>query len=222
MIVAIHQPNYFPYYGYFHKIKSSDLFVFLDNVTYSKENFTNRNRVKTPQGEKWLTVPIFKKGILEMEIKDVSIMNTDDWRRSHFGIIRDSYRKSRYFHPYENIISSIYRKEWDNLCDLNIFITEKLSSVLGISAKFVRASELDVHGKKADLIFDICKTLGADTYYCGVSGKKYNDEQKFKDSNIKVIYQEFVHPIYEQPYGDFIPNLSILDLFFNMRIGEYL
>jgi hypothetical protein len=221
MIVSIHQPNFFPYYGYFDKINVSDIFVFLDNVTYSKESFTNRNRIKTPKGEAWLTVPLNKKGILEKEIKNVTISNTIDWRTAHMNLIHENYVHSKYYRQYENIINSIYKKEWHNLSDLNIFITETLAQLFNIGGTFIRASELDVHGKKETLIPEICKAVGADVYYCGISGRKYNDNLHFEKYDIKIIYQNIKHPIYQQLYGDFLSNLSIIDLIFNMGVDLY-
>lgn len=222
MTVAIHQPNYFPYYGYFHKIKSSDIFVFLDNVKFSTESFTNRNQIKTSAGVKWLTVPIVRKDISKTVIKDVKISNVENWCKSHLEIIYDSYRDSKHFQSYKNVIKSVYDKRWDNLCELNIYITERLCKVLDINTKFIRASSLNVSEKKAGLICEICEELGADIYFSGISGRNYNDEQRFKEHDIEVIYQSFEHPIYQQLHGNFIENLSILDIFFNMRIGDYL
>lgn len=217
MKVSIHQPNYFPYYGYFHKIKNCNIFVFLDNVTFSNNSYINRNRIKTQKGLTWLTVPVVKTNILKTSIKDISISNISDWATKHWNIIDNSYNKSKYFQIYKNFFRSVYDKKWENLCDLNVYTVQKICEILNIDTNFIRASELNVKGSGSDIILNICKELNADIYFSGISGKSYLNELDFKKNNIQIIYQNFEHPVYPQLFGQFISNLSIIDVIFNIE-----
>jgi len=215
--VSIHQPNYFPYYGYFNKIKNSDIFVFLDNVTFSKDSFINRNKIKTPEGIKWLTVPVKNKDILSTEIKDVEIFGSG-WKDRHIKIIENSYRKTPNFWKIYDILIDVYSRDWKKMSDLNIYIIKSISKEINLKTEFVSASNLGVSGKSTELILNICKKLKADIYLSGSSGKNYMEEKRFLDNNIVLKYQEFSHPIYKQFYGDFVKNLSILDILFNTEV----
>jgi hypothetical protein len=214
MIVSIHQPNYFPYYGYFNKIKHCDTFVFLDNVTYSKNSYINRNRIKTCDGVKWLTVPVVNKNILNKEIKDVEISG-EKWKKDHLKTLEYNYNKTLKYYPIHDILTDIYNRDWKNLSELNIYVINSLCNYLQIDTKFVRASELGVSGKSTELLLNICKKLKADTYLAGSSGKNYMDEKIFTDNNIDIKHQSFTHPMYNQKYGEFVENLSMLDAVFN-------
>lgn len=217
MIVTIHQPNFFPYYGYFNKIKNSDIFVFLDNVTFSKNGFINRNTIKTEKGAVWITVPVVNKNIINTEIKDVMISG-DDWKTTHKQLINKNYKGSKNIEFFSSFLNDIYTRSWDNLSKLNIYIIKNICNYINIDTEFVLASELKLKGKRTELLADICEELGADTYLSGVSGKNYLDEKIFLDKDIKIIYQKFKHPEYKQLHGDFIPNLSILDMLFNTEV----
>jgi len=215
MIVAIHQPNYIPWQGFFYKMIKCDIFVFLDNVQYSKNNIINRNKIKTHNGEMWLTVPVLTKDSCRQLISDVKINNTFDWRRKHWNSIRQNYAKTSFFKEYSPYLNNIYSKQWDKLIDLNKTLIKFIADCLEIRKEFVDASSLNVSGKSTDLLVDICKKLDGDVYLSGESGKKYMDEEKFKEIGIKVEYTDFTQPEYNQLYGDFIPNLSVLDILFN-------
>jgi hypothetical protein len=217
MIISIHQPNYFPYYGYFNKIKYSDVFVFLDNVTFSKNSYINRNKIKTSDGVKWLTVPIINDNILNTKIKDVNIFGSV-WKHKHIKTIEYNYSKSINFCSVYDILTDIYKKDWKNLSDLNTYIISNICNLLEMKPNFVWASKLDVSGKSTHLLADICEELKADTYLSGSSGKNYIEDKIFSENNIKVIYQKFKHPVYNQRYGNFVENLSILDMLFNTDV----
>jgi hypothetical protein len=215
MIVSIHQPNYLPWLGYFHKIANCDVFVLQDNVPYTT-NFINRNMIKTSCGASWLTLGVLTKGRQGQLIGDVKINNEIPWRRTHWKTIKANYSKAPYFSDYKDRFESIYQKEWESLADLNETLVKLISEILGIrNVKFVRASELGVCGKSTNLLINICKALGSDTYLSGNGGKKYMDEELFEKEGIKLKYSEFQHPVYNQLFGDFVPNLSVIDFIFN-------
>lgn len=189
-------------------------YVFLDNVPFRKNYFQNRNKIKGPNGDFWLTVPIKKypNGTL---IKDIEIDNSNFWKGKYLKSIIASYKNAHFFNKYFNSFEKIILKEYDKLIDLNIEIIKYFMSELGIKLDIIKASTLDVCGSKSELLLDICKKMKADIYLSGPSGKDYLDIDLFKKNNIDVKFNEFKHPIYKQMWREFIPNLSILDLLFN-------
>ena len=211
--VAIHQPAYLPYLGFFSKIHNSDVFVFLDNVT--KNEWINRNKIKTPDGWCWLTVPMVNKNILETPICKVEISNTVNWRRKHYNSIQFNYGRAHHFEEYRNFFEEVYQSDWSLLAELNRFLIKSICAFLGIKGVFIDASTLDVKGSRTELLVDICETLDADVYLSGVGGRNYIDYQMFEKSDIDIVFQEFKSPIYPQLHGDFIPNLSIIDYLLN-------
>ncbi len=219
MIVTGHQPNYLPYLGFFHKIYHADIFVIVDNVQYVKRGpfgWISRNRIKTVNGEQWISVPILVKGKFEQKISETKINTTLPWARKHWKTLLVNYGKTPYFSKYADFFEDTYlKKEWENFSDLSCHIIFYLLSALGIQKPVKKSSELGAEGKADDLILSLCEKTGADTYLHGVHGKDYVDPAKFLARGIKSLDQEFVHPVYRQQFGDFISNLSVVDLLFN-------
>ncbi len=213
-IVGIHQPNFLPWIGYFYKIGKSDVFVFLDNVQYAKNSFINRNKIKTPQGAAWLTVPVsFKFGQL---INEVKINNETKWREKHLKTLEMNYKKANFFDDIFEIIKKIYYlRDWQNLSDFNISLIKSIVSYFGLDKSFVKSSALGVRAKSTELLIQIVKKVGSDVYLSGFGGVKYQDEGLFKKGGINLEYYNFHHPTYTQLWGRFIPNLSMIDLLFN-------
>jgi len=218
MIVAIHQPNYLPWLGYFHKMAGSDVFVLLDDVQLVRgKSFTTRNRVKTANGVQWLTVPVKEKGELKL-IKDTQVVQDGKWQRKHWNAIQLSYKKAPYFDRYERQLAQIYNGcRWENLCELNVTLTELVKNLLAISTKLILSSEMNVAGTGEEKVLSILKALKADKYITGEGdgSKRYVTEEAFEGNDIELIYQKFEHPVYHQLWGDFVPNLSIIDLLLN-------
>ncbi len=216
MIAGIHQPNYIPWSGYFYKIANSDIFIFLDNVPYTKNSFINRNKIKTQHGEAWMTISVLTKGRYGQMINEVEINNNIPWGKIHWKTIEANYAKAPYFEEYKHLFEDIYQKKWENLMEFNEAMIKMICEILCIkNIKFIRASELDVSGKNTRLLINICKAVGADSYFSGSGGKKYMDEELFEEEGVKLKYSEFQHPVYDQLWGDFSPNLSVIDLIFN-------
>lgn len=213
--VAIHQPNYLPWLGYFHKMMNCDKFVFLDNVPFTKNGLQNRNRIKTANGVSWLTIPVLQRGKFGQLTQDVQINNSVDWRRKNWNAVCLNYRKAPSFRQYSDFLQGIYEKEWLNLTDLNLALLKFISEKLEIDIPVYLASQLGCKGEGTDLLVDICRKLSAGAYLSGPSGKRYIREEAFSDYGIQVRYHEFSHPVYEQLYGEFMPNLSIIDLLLN-------
>ncbi len=217
-VVAIHQPNYLPWLGYFFKITQCDVFVFLDNVQYEKRGFTNRNRIKTPQGPLWLTVDVLTRGSYYQTVREVRIAEGEFWRDRHWASLTHNYVKAPCFAEYAPHFSVVYGAHWEYLADLNVTLIEDVCRILGIQGvEFRRASELQVSGSKSELLAAICREVGGDTYISPSAGgsRSYMEPEPFERAGVKVRYFDFVHPVYRQVRGEFCPNMSVVDLLFN-------
>ncbi|MBU0951321.1 MAG: WbqC family protein [Elusimicrobia bacterium] len=216
MIVSVHQPQYIPWIGYFHKIAKSDEFIFLDNVQYKKREFQNRNKILTKNGSIWLTVPVITKEKFYQKISEVAIDNTVRWQEKHWESIKTNYNHSKYFKDYQNSFEAMYAKTWSKLVDLNSEIIFLLLKIFDIKTPVKVESELNITGTSTQRIINICEKLNSDTYLSGAGGKEYMDESLFEKEKIKLIYQDFKHPQYSQAYpGGFEPYMSAIDLLFN-------
>jgi len=213
-IIAIHQPNFLPWIGFFYKILKSDVFVFLDNVQFSKNSYQNRVKIKSSQGAIWLTVPVLHKfGQLTKEVK---INNREQWREKHLKTLELNYKKASFFKPVFELLQEIYfKEEWELLVNFNIESIFSISKFLGIETEMIRASSLNVSGKSTDLLINIAEELNASIYLSGKGGANYQDEEKFRANGIELKYSDFTHPVYPQLWGEFIEGLSIIDLLFN-------
>jgi|TARA_B000000460_G_scaffold214489_1_gene163310 hypothetical protein len=213
--LVIHQPNFLPYVGFFHKLSLADTFVMMDNTQYDKK-FTNRNKIKIPDGWSWLTVPINKEHKF-LPNKLVEINNKENWKEMHWKKITRSYTNSKFFKKnYKSFFEEVYSKEWKFLFELNSELLRQIIDWLGLKIQIIKESELNINGNSTERLVNVCKELGAETYVSGVGGKEYMNEKLFQKNNIKIEYQKFQCPTYTQIFGgDFIPNLSIIDLLFN-------
>jgi len=220
MKVAIHQPQYLPWPGYFNKILQADIFVFLDDVQYKKNEWQNRNRIKSATGEIWLTVPVHYR--FGQKINEVEIDNKIFWQKDHLKTISVCYRKAKYFDKFFPYIEKLLSKKYKMLVEVNIESINIILSYLGINKKIVLSSELKVEGEKTKRLVNICKKLGCDIYISGSGAKEYLVVEEFKKNNINVLFQEYTTPEYPQLFGKFIPNLSIIDMIFNVGKEETL
>ena len=214
MIVAIHQPQYLPWLGYFNKMMASDIFCYLDNVQYKKNEWQNRNRIKTTQSWQWLTVPVQYR--FPQKISEVTINNTVSWKRKHLRAIITNYNQAPFYYEYINFFEQVYSKDWESLSDLNIYFIKQICLMLNLQQKpTVLASDLDLSNDPTDRLIDICQALDGDTYLSGPDGIKYMNLERFKKRGVQVIVQNFKPPVYPQLFGDFQSHLSIVDLLFN-------
>ncbi|MBI4234988.1 WbqC family protein [Candidatus Peregrinibacteria bacterium] len=222
MIVTIHQPEYLPYLGFFDRIIESDVFVILDHVQFQKSGFIHRNKIKTHNGWRWLTVTVDSK-MKNMPINTVKIKNESGWSSEHYKLLKIYYQKAPFFEQYEQLLQDIYNREWEYIVDLDIYLLERLLAVLGIKTKLYRSSELDLAKESEDWNIDICKKLNGNTYLSGPGGKLYMDMEKYKKADIKTTFRDFIHPEYNQLYmneSGFVPYMSILDLLLNHGEGS--
>ncbi len=214
MIVAVHQPQYLPWLGYFDKMRRADVFCYLNDVQYKKNEWQNRNRIKTAQGWQWLTVPVCYH--FPEKINEVKINNTTGWQKKHLQALVTNYSRAPFYKTYSTIFEDTLARDWEFISELNIHLLEHLREALQINTKpTVISSDLELRDEPTDRLIDICKALGADTYLAGQGGADYMDLERFENEGIQVMIQDFKHPVYAQLFADFESRLSIVDLLFN-------
>ncbi|MFC1496523.1 WbqC family protein [Candidatus Margulisiibacteriota bacterium] len=219
MKVAVHQPQYLPWLGYFDKIAKCDCFVFLDEVQYKVREFQNRNKIRTTDGSIWLTVPVLCHG--RPKIKDILIDNETDWKKKHLKSIETFYHKAPFFDKYYAFFEELYSKEWKKLVEINIAIISYFLRELGIKTEIKLESEIGTSTMKTERIIEICKKLNADTYLSGAGAKAYLDANKLVEEGIRLEYQQYNHPEYRQCFEPFVSHLSVVDLLFNEGDNSY-
>ncbi|MBT6051505.1 MAG: WbqC family protein [Candidatus Scalindua sp.] len=219
MHLTIHQPEHLPWLGFFEKVSQAEVLVLLDTVQYRHKYFQNRNKIRSSNGTTWLNVPVLRKGNKQSPINEMEINNNAlRWREKCWGSILLNYNKAVFFKKYSEFFKNAYERNWNLLSDLNIFLLRHIIHSLNVKIKILKSSELRVAGVGEKLVLDICKEVGADVYISGISGiggQGRSFESEFLKEGIKVVYQEFYHPIYKQQFEPFIPCMSIIDLLFN-------
>lgn len=219
VVVAIHQPNYIPWLGYFFKIAHAEKFVFLDIVKFPTPGFVNRNSIKTRSGAEWLTIPVLRTGRSSQLIAEVETDRVQPWRRQHLMALRSNYGKAPYFRETFALLELYYREgngSASSLAGFNIGLIRAIANYLKLSPQFVRASELEnVFGRKTDLIRDICLVVGGTSYLAGSGAKSYQEDATLEEAGITPLYSTFSSPTYLQRFAEFIPNLSIVDVLMN-------
>lgn len=214
--IAILQSNYLPWKGVFDLMHQVDLFVFEDDVQYTKQDWRNRNRILTDNGAIWITVPVMNGNKVDQLIYEVEICNNENWQQKHYNKFRMYYTKAPYFKDYEWILEDIYiRKKWNKLSELNIYCNKLIAELLNIQTKFAYSTELNIKSKKNDRVIEICKKLGANYYLSGPAAKDYIVPTKFENEGIQLEYIEYKYPKYKQVYEPFNHYVTILDLLFN-------
>ena len=222
MKVAIHQPQYLPYAGFFHKLAHCDLFIALDTVQFQKNGVQNRNKIKTAEGWQWLTVPVRHE--FGQAIQRVKINTEIPWARKNWNALVTSYKRAPFFEQYAAGLEAIYARNEESLCNVNMLTTEWAMQALEIRTPIRYASELNAEGAQTELLVKLCRAVDATMYLSGPGGRRYMDLDLFKQAGIAVEFQEFQSPSYEQvfPQAGFVPDLSIVDAIFccGPRAGE--
>ncbi|HSW68660.1 MAG TPA: WbqC family protein [Gammaproteobacteria bacterium] len=213
--VAILQSNYIPWKGYFDIIHDVDLFVFYDDVQYTKNDWRNRNKIKTPSGTQWLTIPTGTD--LNRLICDVPIFDTL-WTKKHWKTLLHAYQKADCFKQYYDFFQYCYlEKSWNNLSELNQFLIRHIAKeFLGINTQFMDSREFSVSGNKTERLVEILKMVNAKYYLSGPAGKSYLDKNYFQSAGIEIQYKNYDgYPEYSQLYPPFEHFVSILDVLFH-------
>jgi len=216
MVLTTHQPIFLPWPGFFFKAMQADVMVLLDDVQFPLgRGWMNRNRLKSDNDMLWLTVPVWKKGRGKQIIRNVQICNEEDWRKKHLRSILQYYANAPYLGNHYPMIESIYMQRHELLIHLNVELIRYFWNVLGPKTKLILQSELGILGKGTDLIVQICQSLNAGQYITFPIVEKYLDLGQVEGNNINVTFVQYHPPIYPQLWGDFIYNLSTLDLLLN-------
>lgn len=213
--IAILQSNYIPWKGVFDMMNKVDTFVFFEDVDFTKRDWRIRNKIKTPEGEIWLTIPV-KKASRGTKIYEIQISQEENWQEKHYKTITQYYKKAKYFEEYKWLLDKIYlEKKWKNLSEFNIFSNILIAKELGIKTEFINSKDLKTSGTKDDKLIEICEKLEGNYYLSGPAAKDYIDNEKFKNKNINLAYIKYEYPKYKQLYGEFDHYLSIFDVLFN-------
>lgn len=215
MLVAIHQPHYLPWLGYIEKAQRADLFIFLDTVAFSRGGWQNRNYVRGRSGRQLLSVPVRHSGAPK-PLGETWIADEHDWRRKHCETLLQAYAGTAGAAELAPMLPPFYRRAWTSLAELGIDSSRQLFELFGVTTECVRASELGpTLGRKTALLVELCQRVGATSYLTG-DGSRYLDEELFAAAGLKVVWQGFRHPIYSQQGGEFVSNLSGLDMLFHL------
>lgn len=209
------QPTYLPWIGYFQLINAVDIFIFLDDVQFDKRSWQQRNIINFKGLKKYLTVPIKTKGKFDQKINETLIYNDQSWIKKHLGMIKNSYSNTKYFDKFFPYIEEMLKKNYLNICDLNIDLIKLFSNYLKLDTKFYLSSNLNVSGNKDDKLINLIKKINSHHYISPPGSKSYIDQKKFVQENIKLEFFRYKINNYYNNNQEFVEGLSILDLIFN-------
>jgi hypothetical protein len=217
--VAIIQSSYIPWKGYFDIINMVDEFILYDDAEYSKGDWRNRNKIKTAQGLKWLTIPVRVRGRSHQKVKDTRIASKN-WNRKHWHTISCSgYANAPYFDKYKGLFENLYMECKENyLSEVNYKFIKSICKVLDINSQISWSMDYEIKSDDSTKkIIDLCKQVEAEEYISGPSARNYIKEELFEESNIKLKYMDYSsYPEYDQLFGPFEHHVSIIDLIFNV------
>jgi hypothetical protein len=221
-IISGHQPAYLPWLGLLHKAYLADTFIYMDDVQYLERSWQNRNRIKVSKDTSTLlTVPVDLKASASRKICDILIKQEvcrekDKWNVRHWRALQTSYSRAPYFFEYNEYFEWLFmEKSWVRLADLNLAILQKAFEWFSIDARIVMGSKQNFQHKKSDLVLEHGCRFNADIVVTGILGRDYIDVESFEKKNIKVLFQDYQHPAYQQRFGSFLSHLSFVDLLFN-------
>jgi WbqC-like protein family len=215
MLLSAHQPAYLPWLGYIDKIARADLFVYLDTVQFEKNSFINRNRIKTPRGAQWLTVPVRSRGHLSDTLRNTEVESSQPWAQRHLRSIRMNYARARHFAACQPKLEALLAGPPSKLAELCWEQLRFWLAEFSIATPVVRASSLAVSGHKSELILQLCRHFGADRFLAGALGRHYLVAEEFRGAGIELEFQSYDAPQYEQLWGEFVPHLSVVDYWMN-------
>lgn len=214
--VAILQSNYIPWKGYFDIINDVDTFIFYDDVQFTKNDWRNRNKIKTAQGSRWLSIPVGTSAnrlICEVGLEDAS------WQRSHWDSLRQQYEKCPYFKRYRSFFEDVYLgRHWNTLSEFNQYVIRHIAEdILGVSTQFRDSREFQLRGQKLERLLELLLQCAAGSYVSGPAARSYIEAKRFADLGIELIWKDYSnYPVYPQLHPPFEHAVSILDLIFNV------
>ena len=214
--VAIIQSNYIPWKGYFDIIHDVDTFIFYDDLQFTKNDWRNRNKIKTPRGAEWISIPVgtdLRRLICEVELKDPS------WQQKHWNMLRLNYEKAPHFKEFRPFLENVFLgRVWMNLSELNQYLIRTISQeFLGIQTEMIDSRTFDLEGQRLDRLLDLLRKAGADSYVSGPAARSYIEPEKFEAAGIELIYKSYEgYPRYPQLHGAFEHGVSMIDLLLNV------
>jgi hypothetical protein len=213
--VAILQSNYIPWKGYFDIIAKADVFVIYDEVQYTKNDWRNRNVIKSQNGLQWLTIPV-RQETLDQKIFESKIF-TNNWQKKHISSLQGNYTKAKCFHEYKERIFSMYENQSNYISEVNISFIKDICNLLDIKTQIIDSRELNLTGDKNVRLLEACKKLNATAYISGPAAKNYLNEELFKNEKIEIEWMNYDgYRQYKQIHEPFEHGVSILDLIFNI------
>ena len=216
MIISANQPYFAPYPGFFVKALLSDVLVILDEVQFPHgTTWISRNRFKNDQGELWLTIPVWKKGLGDQQINQVRICYERRWPHKHLESLKSAYGNAPYLADHLGFLEELFAEGFEKLIDLNLAMIRYLLDCLEIPTRLILLSELGVAAKGTQLLIEICQALGAKSFLAQSQARKYLDPGLFQQEGIDLNFFKYVPPVYPQLWGDFLANLSTFDLVLN-------
>jgi len=218
--VVIHQPDFLSYIGFFERLVIADVYVILDHVQFvsgTSKSWMHRDKIKTSSGPRWISLSLEKKNSFA-PINTVRLSQSVDWRSKNMNQISAAYCKAPYFAEVWPLIEQIYACNQMLMADFNIHSIMCIMDILGLRSRIIRSSDLSPVGTNNEMLIDVLTKTGASSYLSGDGAKSYLRPELFVASGISVQWQEFVHPVYPQLHGEFVPYLSIIDVLFNCGI----
>jgi hypothetical protein len=218
MIIAIHQPNFFPWMGYFKKVQGSDKFVFLDRVAYPKSgksmgSYVNRVKLLIQRTPKWISCPVIREHGVQL-INSVRINHSQSWQHRILEAIESNYKKADYFEENWDWIKLLVLFETEFLCEYNIKVIQDVAEKVGLKTSFSKQSDMNTQHSSTELLVEIIKKEKGTSYIYGKGAQNYQNDAYFKENNIQLISSDYPHPEYPQQKSEFSPGLSILDAIF--------
>lgn len=225
MKLAIHQPHYFPWIGYFDKMAKVDAFVLLDEVQLEKGSQMIRNRVLDETGTiRYITISGETKGFLNRKYNELLTKNIEEWTARQMNALKSYYRKAKYWNEIFPYLAAFFDEKYETICQYTCSSIDLIRNLLEIKTPLLyqSAQNYDRTSKRSNLVFDICKIMDANIYFSGRGASvQYLDREKFSTNGIQIVFQDFQHPIYQQIHSNkFVPGVSSLDMLFNCGIEE--
>lgn len=215
-VVVIHQPDFAPWLGFFHRLAACDCFVVLDDVQFLRRGWHHRDRLKAPGGPVWLTVPVVKKDRFDQQIREAEIQQSVAWRRKHLGFFRTAYGKAPHFETLFPALETVYAKSHRFLIDFNMDVLRLMLDMFGISVPIRVSSQFETSREATRRLIDLVRAVEGTVYLTGTGSRSYLDEAAVHAGGIDLRWQDFAMTPYPQLHGgDFLPGLSALDYLFN-------
>jgi hypothetical protein len=219
--VVIHQPDFLPWCGFFHRFLRADLYIALDHVQFvsgTSRSWTYRDRIKSPSGPRWLSLSV-RKAPLGTPISQIALAS-GAWREANLNLLRESYRQAPYFNEIFPSVEALYAVGHERLVEMTLASIDLLCDLLGVRVQRELSSAMEPAGTSNEMLVDLLKKCGATRYLSGLGAKAYFDPASFATAGIEVAWQEFAHPVYPQLHGAFVPMLSAIDMLFNCGIEQ--